>query len=174
MAGWMGLPDIDYTNPTVEDGYQHAFTLFREITEHEGRLYQYPIEEYKSLREDKKEIHGTSLEMNTSCFECHLPKLPQSFKLHLRGVNMKYEDGLFTIDMKVSGSGRGEKHIKIPEIYNMTIFSDTSSLELFFNDGAYAFTTRIYDKSDNVEIVCNEDIDITAYSMKDITVEPVK
>ena len=56
----------------------------------------------------------------------------------------------------------------------MTIFSDTSSLELFINDGAYAFTTRIYDKSDNVEIVCNEDIDITAYSMKDITVEPVK
>ena len=54
MAGWMGLPDIDYTNPTVEEGRQHAFTLFREITEHEGRLYQFPIEEYKSLREEKK------------------------------------------------------------------------------------------------------------------------
>ena len=46
MAGWMGLSDIDYTNPTVEEGRQHAFTLFREITEHEGRLYQFPIEEY--------------------------------------------------------------------------------------------------------------------------------
>lgn len=27
MAGWMGLSDIDYTNPTVEEGRQHAFTL---------------------------------------------------------------------------------------------------------------------------------------------------
>ncbi len=25
MAGWMGLSDIDYTNPTVEEGRQHAF-----------------------------------------------------------------------------------------------------------------------------------------------------
>ena len=87
---------------------------------------------------------------------------------------MNYEDRLFTINMNVSGSGRCEKHIKIPEINNMTLFSDTSSLELFFNDGAYAFTTRIYDKSNNVEIVCNEDIDMTAYSMKDIYLEPVK
>ena len=170
----MGLPDIDYTNPTVEEGRQHAFTLFREITEHEGRLYQFPIEEYKSLREEKKEVQGTSLTMNTSCFECHFTDLPQLFKLHLRGVDMDYEDGLFTINMNQSGSGRGEKHIKISKIYNITIFSDTSSLELFFNDGAYAFTTRIYDKSDNVEMICNEDIDMTAYSMKDITVEPVK
>lgn len=54
IAGWMGLSDIDYTNPTVEEGRQHAFTLFREITEHEGRLYQFPIEEYKSLREEKR------------------------------------------------------------------------------------------------------------------------
>ena len=87
---------------------------------------------------------------------------------------MNYEDGLFTINMNESGSERSEKHIKIPEINNMTLFSDTSSLELFFNDGAYAFTTRIYDKSNNVEIVCNEDIDMTAYSMKDIYLEPVK
>ena len=170
----MGLPDIDYTNPTVEEGYQHAFTLFREITEHDGRLYQYPIEEYKSLREDKKEVHGTSLKMNTSCFECHFTDLPQLFKLHLRGVDMDYEDGLFTINMNQSGSGRGEKHIKISKIYNITIFSDTSSLELFFNDGAYAFTTRIYEDSDSVEITSDVEMNMTAYSMKNITVEPVK
>ena len=56
---------------------------------------------------------------------------------------MNYEDGLLTIDMNKSGSGRGVKHIKISEMNNMTLFSDTSSLELFINDGAYAFTTRI-------------------------------
>ena len=174
MAGWMGLPDIDYTNPTVEEGRQHAFTLFREITEHEGRLYQFPIEEYKSLREEKKEVQGTSLTMNTSSFECYITDLPQSFKLHLRGVNMNYEDGLLTIDMNKSGSGRGVKHIKIPEMNNMTLFSDTSSLELFINDGAYAFTTRIYNNSDTIEIISNKEIDMTAYQLKAIDLEPAK
>ena len=174
MAGWMGLSDIDYTNPTVEEGRQHAFTLFREITEHEGRLYQLPIEEYKSLREEKKEVQGTSLTMNTSSFECYITDLPQSFKLHLRGINMNYEDGLLTIDMNKSGSGRGVKHIKIPEMNNMTLFSDTSSLELFINDGAYAFTTRIYNNSDTIEIISNKEIDMTAYQLKAIDLEPAK
>ena len=174
MAGWMGLSDIDYTNPTVEEGRQHAFTLFREITEHEGRLYQFPIEEYKSLREEKKEVQGTSLTMNTSSFECYITDLPQSFKLHLRGINMNYEDGLLTIDMDKSGSDRGVKHIKIPEMNNMTLFSDTSSLELFINDGAYAFTTRIYNNSDTIEIISNKEIDMTAYQLKAIDLEPAK
>ena len=26
LIGWMGLPDIDYTNPTCERGWQHALT----------------------------------------------------------------------------------------------------------------------------------------------------
>lgn len=174
MAGWMGLPDIDYTNPTVEEGRQYAFTLFREITEHEGRLYQFPIEEYKSLREGKKKVKGPSLTMNTSYFECYITDLPQSYKLHLRGVNINYEDGLLTIDMNKSGSGRGVKHIKIPEMNNMTLFSDTSSLELFINDGAYAFTTRIYNNSDTIEIISNKEIDMTAYQLKAIDLEPAK
>ena len=91
---------------------------------------------------------------------------------------MNYEDGLLTIDMNKSGSGRGVKHIKIPEMNNMTLFSDTSSLELFINDGAYAFTTRIYNNSDTIEIISNiisnKEIDMTAYQLKAIDLEPAK
>ena len=91
---------------------------------------------------------------------------------------MNYEDGLLTIDMNKSGSGRGVKHIKIPEMNNMTLFSDTSSLELFINDGAYAFTTRIYNNSDTIEIISNiisnKEIDMTTYQLKAIDLEPAK
>lgn len=80
--------------------------------------------------------------------------------------------------MNKSGSGRGVKHIKIPEMNNMTLFSDTSSLELFINDGAYAFTTRIYNNSDTIEIISNiisnKEIDMTAYQLKAIDLEPAK
>lgn len=92
----------------------------------------------------------------------------------IRGVNMNYEDGLLTIDMNKSSSGRGVKHIKIPEMNNMTLFSDTSSLELFINDGAYAFTTHIYNNSDTIEIISNKKIDMTAYQLKSIDLEPAK
>ena len=57
---------------------------------------------------------------------------------------------------------------------NMTLFSDTSSLELFINDGAYAFTTRIYNNSDTIEIISNKEIDMTAYQLKAIDLEPAK
>ena len=30
LIGWMGIPDADYTNPTVEAGWQHALTLPRD------------------------------------------------------------------------------------------------------------------------------------------------
>ncbi|WP_270402203.1 GH32 C-terminal domain-containing protein [Catenibacterium mitsuokai] len=56
----------------------------------------------------------------------------------------------------------------------MTLFSDTSSLELFINDGAYAFTTRIYNNSDTIEIISNKEIDMTTYQLKAIDLEPAK
>ena len=53
LIGWMGLPDVEgeYTNPTAEkEGWQHCLTVPREIRLHNGRLYQYPVEELKVLR----------------------------------------------------------------------------------------------------------------------------
>lgn len=174
MGGWMGLPDIDYKNPTVKEGHQHAFTLFREITEHHGRLYQYPIKEYQSLRENKKEVNGTSLSLQSPSFECQLTNLPDSFKLNFRGIEIIYDHHLITIDMGHSGAGRGKKHIKISKIDKISIFSDTSSLEIFFNEGTYAFTTRIYDDFKNLEIHCNQAINMVSYLLKSIHVEPAK
>ena len=46
--------------------------------------------------------------------------------------------------------------------------------KLFINDGAYAFTTRIYNNSDTIEIISNKKIDMTAYQLKAIDLEPAK
>ena len=44
FLGWMGLPDIDteYRNPTVDRGWQHCMTMFRELVCEDGILYQRP------------------------------------------------------------------------------------------------------------------------------------
>ena len=46
----MGLPDVPYTNPTVDYHWQHALTLPRQLTYRNGKVYQYPINETQKLR----------------------------------------------------------------------------------------------------------------------------
>ena len=67
--------------------------------------------------------------------------------------------------MGASGYGRDSRQIVIDDLSNMTIYSDTSSLEIFFNDGEYALTTRIYDHSSNLEISIDTEIQCTYYEL---------
>ena len=51
LIGWMGMPDEKYyTNLTVEDGWQHCFTIPREITARNGRILQMPVRELERYR----------------------------------------------------------------------------------------------------------------------------
>ncbi len=60
LVGWAGLPDIkeEYNNPTVEQGWQHAFTIPRELKWKNGKVYQYPVKRAEMLRE--KELFSGS------------------------------------------------------------------------------------------------------------------
>lgn len=167
IVGWMGLPDVPYSNPTVDNGWQHAFALPREITLKNNKVYQYPISETKELRKDKRIINlQKSFILDTNCFELHLPVDNQEFILRLRNdIVIDYHDQLLTFTMKDSGYGRDIRHIIIKELQELTIFSDTSSLELFFNHGEYAFTTRVYDHSTNLEIFIGTNLQCTYYEL---------
>lgn len=53
MYGWAGMPDIEPeydNNPSIEEGWQHALTVPRELTVREGKIYQNPVEELDMLR----------------------------------------------------------------------------------------------------------------------------
>lgn len=167
IIGWMGMPDVPYTNPTIKNKWQHALTLPRELSFKNGKVYQYPISETKQLRKQKQIIDlQNSYHCKTNCFELQLPINNQEFTLSLRNdVIIDYHNQLLTFTMKESGYGRDARHIVIDKLENLTIFSDTSSLELFFNDGEYAFTTRIYDHSDNFEIAVDINIQCIYYEL---------
>ena len=51
--------------------------------------------------------------------------------------------------MGKSGHGRKERVAEVKQLRNLTIFSDTSAIEIFINDGETVMTTRVY--SENLE-----------------------
>ena len=53
MIGWMGMPDAEYQNPTVESGWQHCLTVPCEISRDGTRLLRYPVPELEKLRQER-------------------------------------------------------------------------------------------------------------------------
>ena len=74
---------------------------------------------------------------------------PSSFELTLRqDTQLTYQDGLLTLKHGESGFGRRKRMIPLADLSQLQIFSDTSSLEIFINDGEYVMTSRVYPKQD--------------------------
>ena len=161
LIGWMGMPDVEYNNePTTAYGWQHALTLPRELHYHHGRLYQYPIDEILALRKEPQEFHlqpHQPISLPTPVFELALSPRTDSFKIRIRkDVVMEYEDGIFSLRLNNSGAERDVRHVKVDRIESLDIFSDTSSLEVFINQGEQALTTRVYDSKENLEVESSE------------------
>ena len=153
LIGWFGIPDATYHNDvTCQYEWQHALTLPRQVTNKDGYLCFYPIEETKALRQEGfecliQELNQQNIE--TICYEMNIQfDHNQSFNLNIRDdVSLNYDNGLLTLTMYESGCGRNQRHIEIDNLLNMTIFSDTSALEIYINDGRYVMSSRVYSQS---------------------------
>lgn len=158
LFGWMAVPDSGYGEPTLENGWIYALTIPRELyVNGEGRLCQRPAEELRGLQRDgREETFEGSFSWETSpCFELKLEMERETadFRLFLReSAFLEYGDGTLTLDMTGCGSGREKRCLEVSGIRNLWIFSDTSSLEIFVNDGEEAFTTRIYDSMEGLRV----------------------
>ena len=149
LIGWMGIPDADYTNPTTQAGWQHALTLPRVLHWKEGRLVQSPVPELQQMRCNERTYALGQLNLAGEegiVFEgCFLFESCRHMCLTLRrGVTLTFEDGLLTLDMGTAGSGRTKRCARLEKLRELQVFSDTSSLEIFVNQGREVFTTRVY------------------------------
>ena len=112
----------------------------------------------------------TQWEPGDSCFELHIDfeekaekvekveiveiiekergQQSRSMKLQLReDVILSLEEGILRLNMGKSGRGRKERATKVEKLRNLTIFSDTSAIEIFINDGETVMTTRVYSEN---------------------------
>ncbi|WP_044566288.1 glycoside hydrolase family 32 protein [Anaerococcus provencensis] len=144
LIGWMGMPDANYTNPTVKNNWQHALTLPRELKVSDNKLLQKPIKEIENLRNKKIQIVKNENYFYQT-FEFISEDIDGEFEIYSRSdAKLSYKDQILSLNLGQCGYGRDKRKIRIEKIDNISIYSDTSSVEIFINDGQYVMTSRVY------------------------------
>lgn len=159
LIGWMGMPDAPYYNTaTIAYDWVHALTMPRELILKDNKIFQRPLKEFEALRQNKIYLELSSFKEwspNDSCFELHIAlDGEQQLNLQLRDdVILSWDDPILSLKMGESGYGRKERLAKFDYLSNLTIFSDTSSIEIFINDGEATMSTRVYSKHLNQKVI---------------------
>lgn len=152
LLGWMGRTDKEYGYPTESKGWMHALTIPRILNVKNGKLIQTPIDELKQLRKNvaifsEKEFNEAKL--NTPTYEIEFV-VNSNFKLYFSEESyIEWNQKTFTIHLGEAGKGREEKQIILSEFNKLRLFADTSSIELFINDGEKVITSRYFEKIEN-------------------------
>lgn len=190
IIGWMGVPDTEdiHKNLTVDYGWQHCLTIPRELSFKNGKLYQKPHRNLEKLRE--KKIFENKYSNNTlsdnliyndiNSYEVIIDNIKidniNSFEIIIsEGLCAKYKDNKFILEFigdtgKTIGGGRNKRSVYLEKLKNIRIMADTSSLELFINDGELAFTTRYYPLEYSFKIL--GEMNITIYKLSGFNFNP--
>lgn len=168
LWGWMGLGDTlpEYSNPTVARGWQHAATLPRELLIRHNKLVQLPISELQGLRgtHQHKQVQASDemiewtvpdrcyemiieVEQGNPCWQIAL----------LEDTTLSYDGQVFTMSHGISGFGRKHRRVQIDDLTQIRLFVDTSSIELFLNEGIACMTARVYPRKPKDMIITGID-----------------
>ena len=92
--------------------------------------------------EDSAALHGRH-------FELSLTMAPGSSI----GIRLR-EDCELSYDFAgpVCGAGRDERRMRLPELTDLRLFVDDTTLEIFVNDGWATMTSRMFGTSDEVRV----------------------
>ena len=160
QIGWMGMPDCPaHTNRTIGEGWQHCFTIPRELYVKDGILLQRPVRELEEKRKLREERQDTLVSDDLPVYEVLAENIKENrFRAVLGGeLILEYREGRFemrfTDASKESASGgRTIRYQEMSQLKNVTILTDVSTCEVFVNDGAYVFSTRFYPEKDSIGI----------------------
>lgn len=154
LIGWMGMPDCDYGNPTVQRGWQHCMTVPRELTAKKGRILQKPVREVEASRRRGAIFQGTvgkELAVDSySDMEIAFEEGREDFLLCIDEdfyISYHVKTEVFAIGFRENsplGGGRTYRGKELKNLKNLRILLDSSSVEIFVNDGEEVFSSRIY------------------------------
>lgn len=169
---WMGMPDCEeYTNPTIQTGWQHCFTFPREIFEKDGKICQRPVRELEEKKTLISSVEGMLEGNGYPVYELNISDISQNqFHVTLsEELILDYEGGKFRMyfndqDKETVSAGRSMRYVETTEVKNLKILADTSSVEVFVNDGEYVFSTRYYPEEYKVKAEA-KNAEITLYKI---------
>lgn len=157
---WMGMPDCEaYTNLTIADGWQHCFTLPREIYVKDGKICQRPVRELDYKEAITKTAENKLQAGSCKAYDLKIDKIQNNqFCIALaEELLLEYTDGRFrmrfTDNRKTCVSaGRDCRYVETDEVTNIRVIADVSSVEVFVNDGEYVFSTRYYPEKYSINV----------------------
>ena len=148
MFGWLGLPDEnESTHPSIEHNWLHCMSLPRELTLKNGQVYQRPVDELAQLRDEQLLNGGMK---NTifvpEAFELKMASAVKPFHLSLRNTAVLSWDGKkLILERKNWRTGQWEqRRCDCSHIKGIHIFHDSSTLEIFVNNGSIVMSSRIF------------------------------
>ena len=156
LFGWIGLPDLTY--PTDKFKWHSALTLPRELRLEGTKIYQRPIAKtYENLTALStlhlvRNAEIADLDQAYVKFEAHNQAFDLTFFQNKQGQSLRlsYKNGLVCLDrsqneqtelMEKFGSKR---FCEIENLQTVEIFFDRSIVEIFFNHGEKAMTSRFF------------------------------
>lgn len=148
LIGWLGMPDSDYGYAEKAYGWTQMQTIPRVLSVRDGALYQQPLPELQALRRSafRIQVEESSEVRCAPAYETDI-RVEEGDHLTLRfgtdGV-LEWKDGMVTLSFGESGLGRTSRTVPLEQLKRIQLFCDTSSIEIFLNDGAAVFTSRFY------------------------------
>ena len=156
LFGWIGLPDLTY--PTDKFKWHSALTLPRELRLEDSKIYQRPIDKIyenltalSALHLDKKE-NIANLDRAYLKFEANNQAFDLTFFQNEKGrsLRLSYENGLVCLDRSQSEQTElmekfdTKRFCEVENLQTVEIFFDRSIIEIFFNQGEKAMTSRFF------------------------------
>ncbi len=177
LVGWMGVPEEeDY--PTASNEWLHCLTLPRELKLINNKLYQLPISEMKRIRGEKSEFEGKvkgNVETgNGFSYEmiAEFTHFSSDFGLKVRAggssetlLKFDFNDKKLILD-RSKGIQPDKKPRKVflgnIDRLKLQIFVDSSSIEVFVNDGEEVFSSRIFPEegAEKIEVFSENDLNV--------------
>lgn len=171
LIGWMGVSQMHY--PTEAYGHCGILSIPREISVRNGCLYQQPLPELQSLRGERQQQWLTltperRVALNSgTAFEARITfngQISEQIVISLRAdesgkrrttLTLDAAEGEIIVDRSDAGepvnAEYGVRRItpwSFVSPTTVTIFSDTTSLEIFIDDGAFVSSSRIFPRDD--------------------------
>ena len=169
LLGWMGMPDAEYANPTVKNGWQHCMTVPCELHNVGGRLVRTPAAELDGL-------HGRTLapeEAEVFDLQC---RVGGNGRILIRGcAALEWEDGILRLSLLGDcGAGRTVRSAETETVRQLRILADTSSLEIFVNGGRQVLSARYYPEPGAQGVRLDGVEDAVIWEMKAMQILPGK
>lgn len=173
LFGWIGLPDLTY--PTDKLKWHSALTLPRELRLEGTRIYQRPIAKiYENLtalsaRHLGEKADIANLDRAYLKFEANNQAFDLTFFQNEKGQSLRlsYENGLICLDRSQSEQTElmekfdTKRFCEIENLQTVEIFFDRSIIEIFFNHGEKAMTSRFFIENRKNTISSSRPLDFT-------------